>query len=207
MQLDDESKKEIDNNFYISGYTVADISDIDEEAIIEKQDGGFFAYDGYNFIDSFDNINFDEFEAIFYYTYGIIKDFELNDLRIICRAIIEKIKDVYEYQIIPTPVFNNFDDVDTFLDFVKFLKFDNTSFLYDLITDMDVQIKDINYFKGLTDIASDTKIINHIENISFKFKYNSYIYQYLINQSKKPLIEWLEKIYDYKKSDVYTHVY
>jgi hypothetical protein len=30
---------------------------------------------------------------------------------------------------------------------------------------MDVQIKDINYFKGLTDIASDTKIINHIENI------------------------------------------
>jgi hypothetical protein len=190
--------EEIENNFYISGYTLGHISDIDEEAIEELRLGGVKAYDGYNFIDAFEE---NDFESIFYMSYELIKDLDLNDLRIICRDFIEKIFDIYNYQIIPTPVFKNFEDVDEFLDFIKFLKFDNVSFLFDLFTDMSIDIKKIVELNTIKDLKN-INIINHIENISFKFKTNSYIYQYLISQSRLELLRWLDEIFIRNKSDI-----
>jgi len=193
-----DTNKEIENNFFISGYTLGDVSEIDEEDIELKREAGVYAYDGYNFIDAFDDPNF---ESIFYLTYELIKEFSLNDLRIICRDLIDLVFKKFEYQIVPTPVFGTFGDVDEFLDFIKFLKFDNVSFLFDLITDMNLDIKKVVELKDLNSLGH-LRIINHIEHISFKYKYNKYIYNYIISHAKKPFIKWINQIFIDNKSDV-----
>jgi len=187
-----------DTNFYISGYSVDDIYDIDEEAIEEKRIGGVRAYDIYNFINSF---NTDDFESMFYMSYEIIKDYPLDDLIIMTRYFIDMIFEKYEYQIIPSPVFRNIDDINEFLNFIKFLKFDNITFLFDLLSELDINISNIIHFNNFNGI-DDISIINQVEKISFKYKHNEYIYNYLISQSKDPFIKWLNEIYIRNKSEI-----
>jgi len=188
----------MDNNIYISGYTTPSIEEIDEELYNEKINLAEDNYDTYNFLDTFHT---DQFETFFRLNISTIMTFTPRDLIIVCRLLIMKIYQYYKYQITPAPIFVDFNDIMLFFDFVKFLEYDNVSFLRDLCSELNLLVVDITKLKKLSNVG-ESKIINHIDNLLDRYKYNLYICNYLMNQTKIEIIKWIDESFIKNKSDI-----
>jgi len=182
----------MDNNVYISGYTTSDIDEIDNDDIDLKIKSAFDNYDAYNLIDSFDS---DDFETIFKINIPLILTFDARDIITICRILESKVYTKYEYQISPKPIYNDIKDVISFFDFIKFLQFDNSSFLSFLLSEMGLLTDDIIKMKKIDDIINMNKIMDYVDIIALRYKYNTFIHEYLLNHSKEKINEWLNEIF------------
>jgi len=187
-----------DNNIYISGYTMPHTEEVDDESIEYKITSAENNYDAHNFLDSFDT---DDFEVSYRINIPLIIQFSASDIITICKILMMKTEHLYSYKITPTPVFSDMNDVMSFFDFIKFLQYDNISFISDMCVEMGKNKKDISQMKNF-EKENKSKMIDIVDNISSRYKYNNYIYEYLINQSKNEMIDWLNKSFVSAKPDI-----
>ena len=187
------------NNIYISGYTTPSVEDIDVETSDSIIESGVTCYDAYNLIDMFHT---DEFEIIFKNNIYTILSFKPNDIIIICKMLLNKILQHYNYNVNPEPVFVDIEEVVLFFNFVKFLEFDSISFLQNLCTELNMSANDIAETKIISSKIESRDIINHIDILANNYKYNKYIHSYLLNQSKEEMIKWVNKMFYKHKADV-----
>ena len=186
-----------DNNIFIAGYTTPDISEIDENITDMRIASAVDCYDGYNLIDSFHTENF---QTAYESSIADILTFNATDIIIICRLLQAKIYEYYEYQINPKPVFNDINEVLVFMDFVKFLEYDNISLLSSVCIESNMTSEIITKTKNVVSIKK--QIINSIDMLANNYKYNTYIYDFLLNYPSDKIIEWFNKNYMKNRSEI-----
>lgn len=188
----------MDNTEYIAGYTVQPESEIDTDHFEKQIDDAENNYDGYNVIDAFDDNNF---ETMFKLNYHNILAFPPPDILVICSMFVNKIKNSLNYQFTPTLVFGDMTAVIEFFDFIKFLKFENISFLKNLCLELNISVEEIVEMKNFNNFKSNN-IINIIDNISEHYKYNKLIFDFITTHNREDLIHWINEQFIKNKSEI-----
>jgi len=188
----------MDNNKYIAGHSMKPSSDIDDDYYETQMEDAENNYDANDLIDSFDN---DNFETIFKLNYNDILTFKPEDIQVVCSMMIAKIDSSLNYQFTPKLVFDNIEAVIEFFDFIRFIKFNNISFLQKLLGEMDISIDGIVKYKSF-DHISNSKIINYVDNISDHYKYNRLIFDFITTHNREDLIKWLNSQFMKNKSEI-----
>jgi len=188
----------MDNNEYIAGFTMKPESEIDDDNFEKQIMDAENNYDGYNMIDAFDD---DNFETIFKLNYHNILSFPPSDIIVICSMFVNKIKNSFNYQFTPILIFDNMTSVIEFFDFVKFIKFNNVSFLKKLCLELGMSLNDIVKNKDLVNVKP-TYMINVADNIADHYKYNKLIYNFITTHNRGDLINWIQDQYIKNRSEI-----
>jgi len=188
----------MDNTAYIAGFTMHPNSEIDDEHFEEQLTDAEHNYDSYNVIDAFDN---DNFEVVFRSNYRTILSFRPSDIFVICSMFMVKVEQSLNFKFTPSIIFNEMETAIQFFDFIKFIKYENISFMKNLCIELNFSMEDVAHLTNIEEIKS-SKIINIIDNISDKYKYNRLIYDFITTHNRKDLLCWINKQFIRYKSEI-----
>ena len=94
-----------------------------------------------SFINIISSIGKEEFEYVYFSLINEIKLYDIKDQISFCEKILEKIKEVYNFEFLTNiEIIDNYD-VNNVYDFIEFLEFKNIDFLVNLLTGIVLDIR------------------------------------------------------------------
>lgn len=136
-----------------------------------------------------DNIGKEDFKDEFIISMQNIKDYEVEDLRSFIQTILEQIKAVYDFEFGELFEFNNWDQINELLNFLKFLEYDHEEFILNTWKYLNPDISgkfDIDKYCS----ENSDKIVNEIDNQVDSHYYSKMISIFLRTYIKDKLVEW-----------------
>ena len=98
-------------------------------------------YDGMEVIDAIGTLEFKEIYMLFI---NDLKSQEIVDQRRLCLGILEKVKEVYDYEFLPYPSLEHQLDMNNVYNLIKFLNYDYIDFFGDVWRYLKIDLKKTN---------------------------------------------------------------
>lgn len=157
----------------------------DDERMDEFEDDAIFRSSMVDLLDTLGQIDFKFVYPI------LIKDIEtatFNNQKIFCQKMLERIEEVYDFTFAEKPDLTANEEIKRFLDFIKFLEYDNVIFLSFVwqYLNVDLLITDIESFS----MTNQNKIIKEVEEQLETHEQNELITTFLRTYYKSKFIEW-----------------
>jgi len=141
-----------------------------------------------DFIYILDSIGKSDFKQIYLATKNNVLKQSLKDQIELCRKILIKIKEVYNFEFIETIDIISIEDVKEVLEFLEFLEFDNFKILSDILYGLETDFRKIPLISFFND--NWVKIEEKINKNLFK---NRLINLFFRTNNKQDLIDFLVK--------------
>jgi len=159
-------------------------------------------YDGMELVDSIDTA---EFKETYMRVINGLKSQEIVDQRRLCLGILEKVKEVYEYEFLPFPELDNQVDMNNVYDLIKFLNYNYIGFYADVWRyQRGINLKTINvkkYCKEHSDM-----IIIELEDQLHSRDLSEMVSLLLRTYNKDNLIDWFIKSTEKNKMLIYLRI-
>lgn len=130
----------MDNLEVLAGMSLP-LPEQDDPDQIQLNDEASIEYDGMEIVSSIGESDFKEIFTLF--IQGIQQQ-EIVDQRRLCLAILNKVKDVYDYSFLPYPTLDTQPDMNDVYDLIKFLNFDHIDYISDVWRYLDVDLKKLD---------------------------------------------------------------
>jgi len=130
-----------------------------------------------------------DFQSIYMSSINDIKEQNIKNQGTLCIQLLEKIREVYEYEFPETPILNSQEDMNKVYELVEFLEFSNLTFLVNVWTSLGVKnVLKIDleiFFYGNKDNIH--KLLEQITNNSLLYDKNSLVNKFLNSCYKEAL--------------------
>lgn len=130
----------MDNLEVLAGMSLP-LPEQDDPDQIQLNDEASIEYDGMEIVSAIGESDFKEIFTLF--IQGIQQQ-EIVDQRRLCLAILNKVKDVYDYSFLPYPTLDTQPDMNDVYDLIKFLNFDHIDYISDVWRYLDVDLKKLD---------------------------------------------------------------
>ena len=158
-------------------------------------------YDGMEVVDAIGTSEFKEIYTIFI---NNLKSQEIVDQRRLCLDILEKVKEVYDYEFLPHPQLEHQLQMNNVYDLIKFLNFDYVDFFGDVWRYLKTDLKKTNV-KQFCEKNSE-KIIIEIEDQLNSRDLSEMVSLFLRTYIKDNLIDWFIKSTEKQKMLIYLRI-
>jgi len=159
-------------------------------------------YDGMEVVSA---IGTSEFKEIYMLFINGLKQMAIVDQRRLCLDILEKVKEVYEYEFLPHPELEHQLNMNNVYDLIKFLNYDYTDFFGDVwMYQRGINLKTINvesYCKRNSDL-----IITEVEDQLNSRDLSEMVSLFLRTYNKDNLIEWFIEATEKQKMLIYLRI-
>jgi hypothetical protein len=158
-------------------------------------------YDGMELIDS---IGTPEFKETYMLVINDIKNQEIINQRRLCLGILDKVKEVYEYEFLPFPDLDNQLQMNNVYDLIKFLNYDYIDFFKDIWLYLKTDLKKTD-IKKFCETNKD-KIIIELEDQLNSRDLSEMVSLFLRTYIKDNLIDWFIKSTVKQKMLIYLRI-
>jgi len=158
-------------------------------------------YDGMEVIDAIGMLEFKEIYTLFI---NNLKSQEIVDQRRLCLGILEKVKEVYDYEFLPHPELEHQLNMNNVYDLIKFLNFDYVDFFGDVWRYLKTDLKKTDV-KKFCEKNSD-KIIIEIEDQLNSRDLSEMVSLFLRTYNKYNLIGWFIEATEKQKMLIYLRI-
>ncbi len=158
-------------------------------------------YNGMELADAIGKPNFKEIYTMFI---NDLKSQEIVDQRRLCLGILEKIKEVYDYEFLPYPKLEHQLQMNNVYDLIKFLNYDYIDFFGDVWRYLKTDLKKTNV-KKFCEKNSD-KIIIELEDQLNSRDLSEMVSLFLRTYNKDNLIDWFIKATEKQKMLIYLRI-
>jgi hypothetical protein len=158
-------------------------------------------YDGAEIVSA---IGSSEFKEIFTLFIKNIQTQEIVNQRRLCLAILEKVKEVYEFEFLPTPELEHQLQMNNVYDLIKFLNYDYVDFFGDVWRYLKTDLKKVDIDRFC--VNNGDKIINEIEDQLNSRDLSEMVSLFLRTYNKDNLIDWFIKSTEKKRMLIYLRI-
>ena len=158
-------------------------------------------YDGIELVDS---IGTPLFKETYMLVINDLKAQEIVDQRRLCLGILEKVKEVYDYEFLPHPELDNQIDMNNVYDLIKFLNYEYIDFFGDVWRYLGTDLKKTN-IKQFCEKNSD-KIIIELEDQLNSRDLSEMVSLFLRTYNKDNLIDWFIRSTEKTKMLIYLRI-
>jgi len=158
-------------------------------------------YDGIELIDAIGSLEFKEIYILFI---NNLKFQEIINQRKLCLKILEKIKEVYNYEFLPFPELNNQLQMNNVYDLIQFLNYDYIDFFGDIWRYLKTDLKKTN-IKEFCEKNSE-KIIIELEDQLNSRDLSEMVSLFLRTYNKDNLIDWFIKSTEKQRMLIYLRI-
>lgn len=173
----------------------------DDERMDEFEDDAIFRSSMIDLIDTLGQIDFKFVYPI------LIKDIEtttFNNQKIFCQKMMERIEEIYDFVFPEKPDLTTNAEISRFLEFLRFLEYDNIIFLSFVwqYLNVDLLTTDIESFSR----ANQNKIIKEVEEQLETHEQNELISNFLRTYYKSKFIEWFTNQSEKNKTSILLEI-
>jgi len=158
----------------------------------------------YDRMELIDVIGMSSFKETYMMVINNLKSQEIVDQRRFCLGILEKVKEVYNYEFLPHPELDHQLDMNNVYDLIKFLNYDYIDFLGDVWRYLKTDLKKTNV-KQFCEKNSD-KIIIELEDQLNSRDLSEMVSIFLRTYNKDNLIDWFIKSTEKQKMLIYLQI-
>lgn len=158
----------------------------------------------YDALELTDSIGTSEFKETYLNVINNLKAMPIVDQRRVCLKLLDKIKELYEYEIIPKPELEHQLNMNDVYDFIKFLEYDHIEYFADIWRYLKTDLKTIDIEKFGK--ASSDRIVAEIEDQLESHDYNELISQFLRTYYKYNLIDWFVRCSEKNRMLIYLRI-
>ena len=173
----------------------------DDERMDEFEDDAIFRSSMIDLIDTLGQIDFKFVYPI------LIKDIEtttFNNQKIFCQKMMERIEEIYDFVFPEKPDLTTNAEISRFLEFLRFLEYDNIIFLSFVwqYLNVDLLTTDIESFSRV----NQNKIIKEVEEQLETHEQNELISNFLRTYYKSKFIEWFTNQSEKNKTSILLEI-
>ncbi len=178
----------MDNTKILMGYSVSPL-EMDDEDLEGQQEDASIQYDMLELIDS---IGEPDFKSVYISVINDIKQLSISAQMVVCRKILVKVNEVYEYEFLPHPDLDHQLEMNNVYQLLEFLNYDYISFLADVWKFLKVNLKglDLEIFCN----RNGNKIISEIEDQIESRDLSELITIFLRTYNKDGMIKWFRQV-------------
>jgi len=158
-------------------------------------------YNGMELVDAIGELNFKEIYMLFI---NDIKAQEIIDQRRLCLGILEKVKEVYDYEFLPHPELEHQLQMNNVYDLIKFLNYDYVDFFGDVWRYLKTDLKKVDVKKFCE--KNSEKIIIELEDQLNSRDLSEMVSLFLRTYNKDNLIDWFIKSTEKQKMLIYLRI-
>jgi len=190
----------MDNLLVLAGSSLP-LPEQDDPDQIQLGNEASIEYDGMELVDS---IGAPVFKETYMLVINDLKAQEIVDQRRLCLGILEKVKEVYDYEFLPYPELDNQLDMNNVYDLIRFLNYEYIDFFGDVWRYLKTDLKKTN-IKQFCEKNSD-KIIIELEDQLNSRDLSEMVSLFLRTYNKDNLIDWFIKSTEKNKMLIYLRI-
>lgn len=159
--------------------------EMDDEVVDESLDE---VVDQYGFVECIDAYGTEDFKITFYSFISEIREIDVERQIKFCYQLLEKVKEVYDYEPTPKADLGNIDDVNEIYDFISFLEFEYLDFFALVWKEIKIDFRKTNLEQFCKN--NDKKIISIVEEQISNSQDNEMVKNFLRTYYKDGFIRW-----------------
>lgn len=190
----------MDNLEILAGMSLP-LPEQDDPDQIQLNDEASIEYDGLELVTAIGKPDFKEIYTLFI---NDLKQQSVMDQRRLCLDILNKVKEVYDYSILPYPNLDHQLDMNDVYDLIKFLNFDHVEFLADVWRYLKTDLKKVD-IKSFCYENSD-RIVSEIEEQTKSRDLSKLVSLFIRTYIKDGLIDWFVDATEKNRMLIYLRI-